>query len=255
MDLLSSARIIWRHKWVVAGLLVLTVVVAFVIGGGIKPTYKTSGQMVLLPPTGVDPTATTVPANPAVTDPTAKSFNPFLSAQGLGVLANAAVVVVNDKQSVDRIVAAGGLDTFVLAAGDQGGGSFITLDVTGSVEAKVLSTYSLVADAYKAEISRQQDLVGVQAKDQTQANPLVTPKEASKDVGSRVQAMLIILLLGGIAAIGAAFLLQSILDGRARAKADQAAGEHELLPLWLATDDEPNGVAGPAKAERTSAER
>src|SRR4051794_8151595 len=141
MDLLSSARIIWRHKWLVAGLMVLTLLLAFVIGGAIKPTYKAGGQLVLLPPAALGQASDTG-SGQGVTTTTEQVYNPLLSAQGLGVLANAAVVVVNDKQSVDRIIAAGGLDTFTLAADEQGGGSFITLEVTGSDSDKVLSTYN-----------------------------------------------------------------------------------------------------------------
>lgn len=259
MDLISSARILWRRKSICAAVLALTAILAIVIGGGIKPNHAATGQLVLLPPAAAPATA----AGDSASAATERPNNPFTQAGGLGVLAQAVVSVISDTQSVDRIVAAGGLDTFTLTADEQGGGSFITAKVTGTDAERVLTTYQLVVDAYTRELANQQQLQSVRPEDQIRLQPLVTPIATTKDIGSRVQALLIIGLLGTMAAVGAAFMVESYVEGREaeaggllgrRARGDEAGtvddGDDELRPFLDYLDDDELGpeVVGGAEA-------
>ena len=233
MEFWTSVRVIRRRWYAVVGVLVLALLVGGYLVHSAKPTYLASGTLVFLrkdqPPPPSDP------------------FNPWVSgadAQSSG-FATKIGLVLDDSAFRDKVVADGGSSNFTVTP-PVSSNSIMGLSVTDRTPAEALKSYQVLVDDLRLEMEKRQDEVKAPTLTRVTAENLNTPSRAIEQVAARTKVIIIVTTMGLFLALGAAFLVDSMMEHRAqRRERDRAS--ISLGPVTLPGEAENSGPPGSAR--------
>jgi hypothetical protein len=202
MDFFSFLSVLWKRRIIVAVGLVLTVVAA--LFGATKLgsyDYKSSGSVVLLAPK-TDPAAETT------------GSNPYLAYAGaLNFMATVLSETFKDPGLEERLASEGATAAYEVKAGD---GGLLTVDVEGTEETPTQATLERIMDAISEQLRDIQLAAGASKTTLITDTLLRKSEKPSIGQGSRVRAFASIGILGVVATVGVAFLVEARSGSRER---------------------------------------
>jgi hypothetical protein len=191
MDLFDLLKLAFRRWYVSAPVLVLTLAAAVALGGSIKPEYKTSAAVLLVPPAAPAPAPHTQPTNPWLR-------------VGEAAMAQAVQIAVSSHDSRTKIQTAGGDPAYEVRLVTRS--SILTVDVRGTSSASALATVTGVTQLIRDTVAGQQapykprpaELISTQVLD----SGLNVTQSRSNILRVQIVVGAIGLLLAGAAAVG-----------------------------------------------------
>lgn len=145
MDLLDLIKLIFRRWYVTAPIIALAVAATVWVGTAIRPEYRSTVAIVLIPPTGA--------ASASEASPTAGAGNPWARI-GPAAMAQAVQFVVSSREARERVRAAGGDPDYTVELVSRS--SILTIEVAASSAGEALATASGVTNLIEDEVARRQ---------------------------------------------------------------------------------------------------
>jgi hypothetical protein len=147
MDLLDLLKMMVRRWYVAVPVVVVTLGIALFVGSQIRPEYKASSAVLLIPPT----TRQTQPVGPPSASP--RPGNPWVQV-GEDAMAQALKISVSTKEARDRVSKAGGDPAYEVGLVTRS--SILTFDVTTTSEDRARATMKAVIDLVRTEVANRQ---------------------------------------------------------------------------------------------------
>jgi hypothetical protein len=232
VDFWELTKLLFRRWYISAPMLVLSVAAALFAGASVKPDYKATEHLQLIPPVGAD---TPTPGKP---------HNPW-NDLGVAALGNAATIGISDKTVLDKLTASGLTDTFTVTLDPRS--PIATVEAVGHTAKQAIDTANAVATLFTQKISSLQSPYGV-TQDQ-----LITTH--SLDTGSNVETVTskvkrALAVIGGVGLLFTAAVtigLDAMLRKRSRRRAEKTA----VQPVSPAAPSDPSQ---PARRQRDAAD-
>lgn len=202
MSFFTTLQVLLRRWYLVLAGLSLTALAAGAAFSTVTPTFEARGTLLLVLPTAEVPEGT--PANP------------FLLYGGLAPIAEVATAGVMGDESIDRLVAMGASEDFVVERDPYSQAPIIEVVARSSSEVGTLQTISMVRDAFADELARRQAAVGAPQVAWVEATDLVPATQTTELFGSQIRVLVAILALGGGATLYTIFAMEGIVGGLAR---------------------------------------
>lgn len=201
MDLWDVTKVLWRRKWVALPLLVLTVAMAYFVSSTVKPDYKTTGHVTLLPPSEQLPTDTKTQ--------TARTVSPW----NVYSLADA-LVIYSARADVKREFATNNLSEEWIASIGGTQLPIVEIEVVASSPEEAKATLSKLIDALTAQLERLQTPYGVTGGQAITLQALDSGQNVQA-VTSNIKRMLIVVTaIGLIITLSTTLLLDALLRRR-----------------------------------------
>jgi len=218
----TSVKVVLRRWYVVLPALLLTAALSVALINNIKPSYRATGSVVLL--------RTQPPPNTNCTNP--YDCLDYQSTQ----LASVIAIAATDQSFASRLVAAGASPTYTVTGPSNNNGQnptpVVSLTETARSEATAMKSYEILTDQLNQVLSERQRSVGIKPTDPTfvSAVALTAPQHASRLIGTRVKALVVVITMGVILAIALAFAVDSAASARKRRRRDdrRPAAEDDL---------------------------
>lgn len=210
MNLNTLLRVVLHHKIVVSALIVITISTAWGFWVSVLPSYKTEATVWVIPPDRtVDGDIT----------------NPFLglAAKSNDIVARALALSVNSPEWSEPLTAQGYAPDYIV---DDGDGDSPLLSVTVSADDRDVAvvTRDAVIAAIQEELKNTQQELGVAAEDRYVVLP-ITVLPARVQYGSRDRLVASTVLLGLLAAVAVALLLDAFERSRSSSTSGRSASE------------------------------
>jgi hypothetical protein len=229
MDFERLLAVLGRHWRAVLVVLVVTAGAVMLVPSRVAPDYEVSGSAIVLSPAAVQDG----------TD-TETLLNPWARVSMAETGAAAALVQVLNSEQVAEVVLADREVTSYTVTGNPANGAIVDIAVVGRSEASALMGFDAVLDRLHSELGTQQEVTGAPADTWMVANPLTRPTRAAEEPGSQTRAMVAVALLGAVAAIGVAIVLDVVVEPRRQRRREASrtdvdepddASEHGTTPL------------------------
>jgi capsular polysaccharide biosynthesis protein len=190
------------HRWYLVLLgIALTFGSAAGLFSAIAPTYKATGLVLLIGPTGADGA-----------DSTSIQKNPYLGFGGsLNVMAQVTAKVMN-SETVVRQVLGERTDVEYLVDLEPGDAPLVSVSVTGRAPEEVVQAQYLVQEALGHQLQELQAAARAPAETWIQVTIVARPEEASYQSTSRIRGAAGVIVLGGAGTL----LMTFLVDGRSR---------------------------------------
>ena len=201
MNLNTLLRVVLHHKIVVSAVIVITISTAWGFWVSVLPSYKADATVWVIPPD-------------RATDGT--QINPLqgLSAKSNDIVARALALSVNSAEWRRPLVAQGFAGDYIVDDGD-GTSPILAITVEADDRDVAIASRDAVVSAISSELSQVQDELGVASEDRFVARP-ITVLPARVQYGSRDRLVASTVLLGLLAAIAFALLLDAFERSRQR---------------------------------------
>ena len=161
-------------------------------------------------------------------DPAAGIDNPFSAGGGTTSLLTAVASSDSGRARINRATGPG--VTFGLTT-TRDNASIITVTTTGSEPADVIAAFDVIRDALAEELDARQARADVPASHRIVINDLARPQSVTDVSPPLSRAVAAIVAAGGLLALGAAVMIESVLTRRRR---PVAASDHLVAPEWWA---------------------
>jgi capsular polysaccharide biosynthesis protein len=185
VDFWDLTKLLARRWAIVLPMLAVSVLLAVMTVGQVKPDYVATAYVQLVPPV----LEQTKP-NQATPD----QRNPWLGL-GLQTIGNAAVVTVQDKSVVDQLKAAGLSDTFTLTMAQQS--PLVTFEIVGRTVLQARQTAEALVARFTQSVATLQSAYGVSPADSITARRLDLGTNVVKS-SSKVKRALVAVLGAGL---------------------------------------------------------
>lgn len=220
MDLWDLTRLLFRRWYIALPILLTSVLTAALVGQSVKPDYRATGNVVMIPAPGpASPTATPKPGDKV------RPKNPWVDL-GLESLGNAAILKVLDQKTLKSLADAGLSDSIIVQMTART--PILFVETVGTSPAQATATVREVIRLLMAEVAEQQRRFGVLPQD-TITTLTLTDGADVEAVTSKVKRVLIVIVgLGLLVTAGGTIGLDVLLRRRRRsrqAEADGADGE------------------------------
>jgi hypothetical protein len=234
MEFWTAVAVLRRRWYVFIPTLIVFALLAAYLVGSVKPVYKASGTIGFLQ---TNQSETTTPTSPTASVPSSSSSpatttapNPYLQMDRIQ-FQNIMATYGMDSTFGDALIAAGASGTYTIEP-PFGNTPLITLSATAPTEAGALESYRILVDQFsKMVVDRQrEDPVNAPESQLYRGVPGPMPSVAYAQNGARTKGVIVVALLGFLAAIGMSFLLDSVLAARARRR-DPEDPPGELVSL------------------------
>ncbi|MEV5691844.1 hypothetical protein [Micromonospora globbae] len=217
MDLWDLTRLLFRRWYVALPILLASVLTAALVGQSVKPDYRSTGNLVLIPAPGP-----VEPANPK--QPTAeRPKNPW-GDLGLEALGNAAILKVLDQKTLKGLADSGLSDSITVQVTPRA--PILYVEAVGNSPAQATATVREVIRLLVAEVAEQQKGFGVLPQD-TITTLTLTDGADVEAVTSKVKRVLVVivglgLLITAAGTIAVDVLLRRRQRRRGRVDVDEA---------------------------------
>jgi Chain length determinant protein len=206
MDLISIVQVLWRHKFFVLPVVLLTCLGAFYIVKVKPPVYQASTNILLINPNG-PPTLPQIKKDPALKY--IPIGNPYNTYGTLAVIADVAIQTVTSGDSVTALVKEGVSPRFQVAMStDYQFPPEIVVTGVGPSAAAAIQSATLIAAAVQADIRGLQVAQGVYPYYMIKSALVVPPGQATYSVSSKLRSLIAVLALGMILL----FVVISVVD-------------------------------------------
>jgi len=221
MEFWTAVAVLRRRWYVFIPGLVITVVVAVVLGGQAKPVYKAVGSVRLVRPAS-DPTTSSASPSPTLEG----GSNPISDGDPLQNL-NLMALVADNGVFRDQVIAAGGSGNYEVVP-PFGNTPSLGFTTTAASPERAMADYSVLIKTFDEMVVAKQE--GSPPRSIVRVDELIHPNNAFPQNAARTKGMIIIGLVGFLLSIGASFLFDSMMAARHRRRypVDQAG---ELVSL------------------------
>jgi hypothetical protein len=205
VDLWDLTKVLFRRWYAFLPLLLVSVAAVVLVSHDVKPDYKADGHLQLIPPAGSASTSTTTT--------TKKISNPWMDL-GFQALGNAVVLKVQDKKTLDGLVAAGYTDSFTVTI--EYNTTYFSIEAVGKTSDQATGTVQRLMKLLDQEVTTEQTQFGVSKQDSITTLAL--------DAGDKVQVVTskkkrVLIVAGGVALLlsaAATIALDAMLRRRSR---------------------------------------
>ncbi|BCB87354.1 GumC domain-containing protein [Phytohabitans suffuscus] len=202
MDLWDVTKVLWRHKWVALPLLALTVVMAYFVSSSVKPDYKTTGHVTLLPPS----------EQPAV-DPKKAQSPQTVSPWNVYSLADA-LVIYSARADIKRELSGEGLSEEWVASIGGTQLPIVEIEVVASSEQLAKATLARLIDALTAQLERLQSPYGVQGGEAITLKALDSGQNIQVVTSNVKRTLIVVTAIGLVITLSVVLLLDALLRRR-----------------------------------------
>jgi capsular polysaccharide biosynthesis protein len=239
MDLWDLTRLLFRRWYFALPILLVSVLTAVFASQSVKPDYRSTGNVVMIPAPG-DP----LDSDPVKSTKGSRPKNPWLDL-GFNALGSAAILKVMDQDTLKSLSDAGLTDSITVQLDIYS--PIFLIEAVGKSPAQATATVRQVIKLLTAEVAAQQQQYGAKPQD-TITTLTLTDGADVETVTSKVKRVLIVtfglgLMLTAAGTIGLDALLRWRRNRRPSAEDD---GDD------LALDDDIDGGAEPAGRSRIS---
>jgi capsular polysaccharide biosynthesis protein len=210
VDFWDLTKLLARRWAIVLPMLAVSVLLAVLTVGQVKPDYVATAYVQLVPPV----LEQTKP-NQATPD----QRNPWLGL-GLQTIGNAAVVTVQDKSVVDQLKAAGLSETFTLTMAQQS--PLVTFEIVGRTVLQARQTAEALVARFTQSVATLQSAYGVSPADSITARRLDLGTNVVKSSSKVKRALVAVLGAGLLLTAGVTVGLDAWLRRRKRRREDAA---------------------------------
>ena len=234
MDLWDLTRLLFRRWYIALPILLASVLTTSLVGQSVKPDYRATGNVVMIPAPGPPATQTATP------EPGEKSRpnNPWADL-GLEALGNAAMLKVLEKDTLQSLAKAGLSEGITIQMAPRA--PILYVEAVGTSPAQATATVREVIRLLVTKVAEQQRRFGVLPQD-TITTLVLTDGADVETVTSKVKRVLIAIAgLGLLITAGGTIGLDMLLRRRRRVRRADSA--------------RPGGEFGAETVSRTSGER
>lgn len=214
MDLLDLIKLTFRRWYVTAPIVALTVVAAAGIGAAIRPEYRSTVAIVLVPPTGA--------AAPTPT-PAAAPGNPW-SRIGVGAMAQAVQIATSAHDARSRVRAGGGDPDYKVELVPRS--SILTIEVAADSAGVALATVDGVTALVHDEIAGRQAQYRSAPGEQITAQVLDPGRDVTPSRSNVLRLQIVVVGIGLLVAAAAAVGHDAVARHRAAARTRQFPARH-----------------------------
>jgi capsular polysaccharide biosynthesis protein len=199
VDLMHTLRALQRRWYVALPLIMLTILAALFVRGGVQPGYTVTASAVVLPPSsGADPNSTAPSANPLVN-------------LGIATQAKALSILANGPDFRERVSEGESLAAYTVTP--QARDPFLSISVESKDDELALNVGQRVVSELQAELERQQP--GVPVDQRVTLAPLVEPSLTAVD-DSRLRGLVVALAVGLLISVALTIMVDGLVNVRAR---------------------------------------
>jgi capsular polysaccharide biosynthesis protein len=239
MDLWDLTRLLFRRWYFALPILLVSALIAVLVSNSVKPDYRATGNVVMIPAPGDPSDAEARAANKPITRPK----NPW-GDLGFNALGQAAILQVMDQKTLESFTNAGLTDsiTVQLAVGSP----IFIIEAVGTSPAQATATVREVIKALDAQVKAQQASYGVMPQDTITTRTLTDGADV-ETVTSKVKRVLVVtvglgLLLTAAGTIGIDVFLRWLRTRRRPGEDGDPAGDEPetatnpvIQPRFVAT--------------------
>lgn len=212
MDLWDVTKVLWRHKWVALPLLVLTLVMAYFVSSSVKPDYKTTGHITLLPPSE----QRTVDPKKVPTTQTVSPWNVYSLADAL--------VIYSARADIKRQLRSEGLSEEWVASIGGTQLPIIEIEVVAPSEQLAKGTLVRLIDALIAQLERLQSPYGVEGGEAITLEALDSGQNIQVVTSNVKRTLIVVTAIGLVITLSVVLLLDALLRRREVRRRAGAAG-------------------------------
>lgn len=234
MDLWDVTKVLWRRKWVALPMLVLTVAMAFFVSSTVKPDYKTTGHITLLPPS--EQPATETKPQPART----------ISPWNVYSLADA-LVIYSARADVKREFAENNLSEEWIASIGGTQLPIVEIEVVARSPEVAKATLSKLIDSLTAQLERLQTPYGVTGGQAITLQALDSGQNVQAITSNIKRMLIVVTAIGLIITLSSTLLLDALLRRRQLGRRAQGRAKPER-PSDI--QSQRPGVASPMSGRR-----
>jgi hypothetical protein len=203
MDLLDLLKLMFRRWYVTAPVIALTLGTALAIGAQIRPEYRTTVAVLLVPPTVTD-------AAPAP-DSSPQQGNPWLRI-GHNAMAQAVQIAASTHDARTRVAAAGGDPGYEIGVVPRS--SILTVDIAAGTPDRATTTVAAVTRLLTDEVAHQQAQYRPAAGEQITTRVLDPGHEITPSRSNVLRLQIVVLSIGLLVAAGSAVLYDAVARRR-----------------------------------------
>lgn len=214
MNLNTLLRVVLRHRIVVSAVIVITISTAWGFWISVLPSYKADATVWVIPPDR---------------DTDGSIVNPLqgLSAKSNDIVARALALSVNSAEWRRPLGEQGFATDYIVDDGD-GTSPILTISVDADDRDLAIASRDALVEAIQAELVQTQNELGVAQEDRYVARP-ITVLPARVQHGSRDRLVASTVLLGLLAAVAFALLLDAFERGRERPSSPRRLDDERLM--------------------------
>ena len=240
MDLWDLTRLLFRRWYFALPILVVSAIVAVLVSGSVKPDYRATGNVVMIPAPGDPADAELKAQNKPVPS---RPKNPWLDL-GFNALGQATILQVMDQKTLESFVDAGLSDSITVTM-DQRSPIFI-IEAVGKSPTQATATVREVIKNLSEQVAAQQASYGVMPQD-TITTKTLTDGADVETVTSKVKRVLVVTIGVGLLLTTAGTIGIDVFLRWLRNRRRPGDDEHG--------DDEPETAANPVIQPRFMASR
>ena len=203
MDLWDLTRLLFRRWYIALPILLTSVLIAAFAGKSVEPDYRATGNVQIIPSRSTPTPTSTRPRNPWLD-------------LGFNALANAVILKVTDKNSMESLTAAGLSDSITVLINERT--PLLSIEATADTPAKATATVRQVIKLINTEIENQQKQFNVASEDMITTLTLNDGSDV-ETVTSKVKRVLIVIVgLGLLLTAAGTIGIDALLRLRKRKK-------------------------------------
>lgn len=216
MDFWDLTKLVFRRWYIAVPLLLLTFAATAWVGAAVKPDYKATGYVQLIPPAGATATAQAQELR-----------NPWLGL-GLGALNTAATYATIDQTFLTRLRDQGLSDNVVITDGYPA--PIATFEVIAASLAQATQTMDMAISRFSDSVRQLQDDYGVQRAGLIVTRRLDQGKNLAQSGGKVKRALIAVAGAGLLVTVGITIGVDAAIRRRARRKALAAEAAEQEPP-------------------------
>lgn len=193
MDLLDLIKLIFRRWYVTAPIIALAVAATVGVGVAIRPEYRSTVAIVLMPPTGA--------ASAPEASPTAGAGNPWARI-GPAAMAQAVQIAASSHDARERVRAAGGDPDYTVELVSRS--SILTIEVAADSAVEALATARGVTTLIDDEVARRQAPYQPAPGDQITVQVLDPGRDVEPSRSNVLRLQIVVMGIGLLVAAAAA---------------------------------------------------
>jgi hypothetical protein len=240
MEFWTSVKVILRRWYVVVPCVIATVGIGIYLVHQAKPSYKAGGS-VLLSTHGQA-------AHPESTPSTVAGVNPYAN-MDQSQLAYLVSQTAGSSTLQDEMKAAGATGTYSVVA--IAGEPALTVSTMATTPAGATSSYHKLVSLLDTELRRRQLAVGAPANSLVGVQDWTTPSNALPQNAAKVNALIVVVVIGGLLTLGLTFLVDALLTNRVPWSRSEDAEDAEEEDDDEREDDERDEREDDEQAHRT----
>jgi hypothetical protein len=213
VDFWDLTKLVFRRWYVAVPLLLVTAGATAYVGVAVKPDYKATAYVQLIPPAG----ATGSNAGPEYS-------NPWIGL-GLGALNTAATYATIDQTFLTQLLADGLSDNVTITDGYPA--PIATFEVIGASQLQATRTMDMAIQRFNDSVKALQDDYGVKTKGLIVTRRLDEGKNLAQSGGKVKRALIAVAGAGLLVTIGVTIGIDAAIRRRARRKATELAEAEE----------------------------